>query len=331
MKPIQLFIKRLLIVSAAVSMHVHSEEPSSVIVGKGDWLFTRYEFATPADAPDTQATIQLLERINKLFERKGITLAMVIVPSKIRVNSEQLPDGTTVDAYTANKYDNAVKALRSAGVNVVNLNTTFLNSSNKSSDTSLFLHLDTHWSHTGAFLAAETIKSEVELNPVLNAAWKAIPEEKFNLNWSTNKVSVRTRDLVKLLPKGSPTYPAEQALQFKVSRVNASTVGLLSGIDTTLITIIGSSFSNKNTGFPDAVRFTLQRNILDISIPVDQGPWAGMDAYLRDDSFKLNNPKIIFWEMPERELRSPPNYKHRDSRYIIENNDWLSKITNYLR
>lgn len=327
MKQMKTLIQQLILVGTALTMPVQAAEESSVITGKGDWLFTRYEFATPTDTPDTQATIQMLEKASKMFERKGITLALVIVPSKIRVNSAQLPDGMMVDAYTAGKYDNAVKALRSAGVNVVNLDTSFQSSNHKTSDTSLFLHLDTHWSHTGAYLAAETIKAEVEKNPFLKAAWQAVPEEKYNLTWSSNKVPVRTRDLVKLLPKGSPTYPAELVLQFKVTRATEAKVGLLSGSDTTLITAIGSSYTNKNTGYPDALRYVLQRNLLDISIPVDQGPWVGMDNYLKDDSFKTNKPKLIIWEIPERELRSPPNYKYRDARYVIDNNEWLTRIT----
>jgi alginate O-acetyltransferase complex protein AlgJ len=106
---------------------------------------------------------------------------------------------------------------------------------------------------------------------------------------------------------------------------------LLSNTENTSITAIGSSYTNKNTGYPDALRYALQRNLLDISIPVDQGPWVGMEAYLRDDSFKTNPPKLIIWEIPERELRSPPNYKFRDARYVIENDEWLSRITNLLQ
>jgi alginate O-acetyltransferase complex protein AlgJ len=273
----------------------------------------------------------MLDKANKMFERKGVTLALVIVPSKSRVNAAQLPDSIKVDAYTDGKYANAVGALRAAGVNVVSLDDAFRNSPHKASDTPLFMRLDTHWSHTGAYLAAQTIKTEIEKSPALRSAWQAMPEEKYNLTWATNKIPVRTRDLVKLLPKGSPSYPAEQVLQFKVSRTTEAKVGLLNGADTTLITAIGSSYSNKNTGYPDALRFFLQRNLLDISIPVDQGPWVGMEAYLKDDSFKINKPKMIIWELPERELRSPPNYKFRDARYVIENNDWLARISALLQ
>ena len=46
------------------------------------------------------------------------------------------------------------------------------------------------------------------------------------------------------------------------------------------MTVIGSSFTNANTGYPDAVRYALQRDVLDISLPVDQGPWSGMVGYL---------------------------------------------------
>ena len=304
---------------------------SSVVIGKNDWLFTRYEFAVPEDAIDTQISIQLLSKINKLFAQSGIDLALVIVPSKIRIHADQLPEGKSIDAYTLGKYDSAVNALQEAGVSVVNLNQPFMASPNRNSDTPLCLRLDTHWSHTGALLAAETIKAEIEKSPAIKAALVTIPEEKYGLTWATNKKAVRTRDLVKLLPHGSPSYPPEQVLQFKVDRLSESKAGLLNGADTTLITVIGSSFSNKNTGYPDALRYTLQRNLLDISIPVDQGPWVGIEAYLRDESFKTNRPKLIIWEIPERELRSPPNYKHRDARYVTDNKEWLSRVSALLK
>ena len=120
-------------------------------------------------------------------------------------------------------------------------------------------------------------------------------------------------------------------MQFKAVKVRESQAGLLGSGDNVAITAIGSSFSNKNAGFPDALRYTLQRDLLDISIPVDQGPWVGMEAYLKDDAFKTRKPKLIIWEIPEREFRSPPNYKHRDARYIIDNNEWFERISSLLK
>jgi alginate O-acetyltransferase complex protein AlgJ len=308
-----------------------AQDGSTVVIGKNnDWLFTKYEFADQSDAGDTQATIALLDKTNKLLQSKGVALAVVIVPSKIRIHSEQLPGDKPLDSYTSSKYDNIVKNLSANGVNVVNLNSVFMSSPHRNSDTPLFLRLDTHWSHTGSMLAAETIKAAIDANPTLKAALAATPEEKFEGNWSKAKVNQRARDLVRLLPANAQSYPVEQAMQFKAVRVKESQAGLL-GDDKVGITVIGSSFSNKNTSYPDAIRFMLQREVLDISIPVDQGPWVGMDTYLKDEAFKTRKPKLIVWEIPEREFRSPPNYKFRDPRYQIENTAWLDRIAASLK
>jgi alginate O-acetyltransferase complex protein AlgJ len=321
------------VLSAGFGLPLAQAQGYQPIVGgpNGDWLFTPFEFASQSDAQDTQATIQLLEKSNALFARSGIALAVAIVPSKIRIHGEQLPATNPLDAYSAGKYDNIVKALTAAGVNVINLNQAFLASPHRQSDTPLFLRLDTHWSPSGAMLAAETIKAGIDATPSLKTALAATPEEKFSLAWAKGKSNTRSRDMVRLMPVGTPAYPPEQILNFKVSKTSANQTGLLGSGDNVGITAIGSSYTNKNTGYPDALRYTLQRELLDISLPVDQGPWYGMDAYLRDEAFKTKKPKLIIWEIPEREFRSPPNYKHRDARYVMDNNEWLSRITSLLK
>jgi alginate O-acetyltransferase complex protein AlgJ len=327
--------KNFLILASALCLTgvsgVGASEPSPVLVGKESWLFTPYEFAVQSDAQDTQASIKLFERANKLFEKKGIALALVIVPSKIRIHSSYLPDDRPLDSYTSEKYNNMSKALRAGGVNVVDLNAPFLSSSHRTSDTPLFLRMDTHWSPSGAFLAAETVKANIDGNPGLKAALASTKEEKHTIEWAAKKINTRARDLVRLLPQGAPSYPPEQTLPFKVSRVQASQANLLNGDDSVGITVIGSSYTNKNTGYPDGLRYTLQRDLLDISIPVDQGPWVGMENYLRDESFKKNKPKLIIWEVPEREMRSPPNNKFRDPRYVMENEEWYGKMVDLLK
>ncbi len=319
----------------------HAVELPSVITGKNEWLFTPLEFGKKSDSQDTLTSIQLFQKVNKLFERKGIALVLVIVPSKIRIHADQLPDNNLLDNYTADRYGNAFKLLQSDGLNVVNLNDIFLNSPHRTSDTPLFFRLDTHWSPAGAMLAAEAVKAAIVRSPVLNSAYAATNVEKYGVSWSTRKVNTSARDLVALLPPDGKQISPEQSLPFKVTRIKASQVGLFrvkpiqSGLlnagDNIGITVIGSSYSNKNTGYPDALRFTLQRDLLDISISVDQGAWVGMEGYLRNDAFKTNKPKLIIWEIPERELRSPPNSKSRDARYYSDNTEWYSRIVELLK
>ncbi|MGQ0709784.1 MAG: alginate O-acetyltransferase AlgX-related protein [Rhodoferax sp.] len=304
-----------------------------VLYGKdNEWLFTPYEFAQQADVADTNATIELFGKLNKLFEKQGIALALVIVPSKIRIHADQLPASKPLDAYTEGKYENAVKALKAAGVNVVNLNQPFLASPHRASDTPLFLRLDTHWSPSGAALAAETIKAAVESAPALKTAWAATPEVAYTFAWNAKKSTTRARDLVRYLPpEEQKQFRPEQVLPFKVARATASQVGLQGAGENVGILVIGSSYTNANTGYPDAIRYQLQRDLLDISIQVDKGPWVGMEEYLKDGAYKSSKPKLIIWEIPERELRSPPNAKFRDARYQSDNNEWLKRITDLLK
>lgn len=308
-------------------------QSAPVLIGKNsEWLFTPYEFAQQTDVGDTKATIDLFGKVNKLFEKQGIALALVIVPSKVRIHADQLPADKPLDAYTEGKYEAAYRELKSLGVNVVNLNQPFLASPHRTSDTPLFLRLDTHWSPSGAALAAETIKSTIEATPALKSAVAATPEVAYTIEWNKQKSATRARDLVRLLPAADQKpFRPEQILPFKVTRATASQAGLQGAGENVGILVIGSSYTNANTGYPDAIRYQLQRDLLDISIQVDKGPWVGMEEYLKDGAYKSSKPKLIIWEIPERELRSPPSAKFRDARYQSDNNEWLGRITNLLK
>ena len=305
----------------------YAADQTPLIIGTDSWLFTSYELANPGDAKDTDASLQLIAKMSQLFEQRGIALALVIVPSKVRIYADKLPSAALLDRYTADKYDTLVKRLSDSGVKVVNLNQAFLQSAKRDSDTPLFLRLDTHWSPSGALLAAETIRATIDSTPTLKGAWSKTTEEKYALSWAKQKTSHRARDLIKFLPKDASPYAPEQVLQFDVSRQQTSKADLLSEGDDVKIVAIGSSYSDKNTGYPAALRYTLQRNILDISIPVLQGPWVGMESYLRDDAFTTQRPDLVIWEIPEREMRSPPDYKFREARYLVGNEEWLARVT----
>jgi alginate O-acetyltransferase complex protein AlgJ len=301
------------------------------MVGKNDFLFYRYEMAQTSDASDTQASLHLLEKMNRQLAQNGVTLALVLVPSKVRIYFDYLPSGVKLDSWTDGKYDAALQFLRAQNVAAVDLNRAFLKSPLRLSDTPLFLRLDTHWSPAGAMVAAQTIRAEIEQNAVLKRAWQATPEVAHDLTWATTKVNKRERDLVKQLPKGAPEFAIEQVLPFKVTRRQASQSGLLQEGDSVGVTAIGSSYTDVATLYPDALRYALQRDLLDISIPVLRGPWVGMAAYLQDAAFQRSRPQLLIWEIPERELRSPPNYRFREERYISDNQEWLLRASAWVQ
>jgi alginate O-acetyltransferase complex protein AlgJ len=117
---------------------------------------------------------------------------------------------------------------------------------------------------------------------------------------------------------------------FAVQRDSPAEASLLGDSGSPAITLMGSSYSGNWTLFPDALRYTLQRDVLAVSVPANQGSWVGMESYLRDDAFQTRPPKLIVWELPERDMRAPPNFKYREARYVMDNTEWLLRAAAWI-
>lgn len=309
----------------------HAAESANAFVGKNEWLFYNYEILEVTNADTTNVSLDLIQRFNKVLSANGVNLVIGMVPVKMRIYSDQLPDDVKVNNFTAGNYDRIVKALQAARVNTVDINTAFANSPKRNSDTPLFFKLDTHWTPTGAMLAAETIKAAIDATPSLKGALDVTPPEAFKLAVANRKRPSKARDLIEQLPKNALTFTPEMVAQVNVSRVQPPKEDLLGNRAPNGLTLVGSSYSMDWTGFADALRFSLQRDILSVAVAADQGSWVGMESYLRDDSFQTKAPKILIWELPERDMRAPPDYKFRDPRYLTNSTEWLMRTSAWVQ
>lgn len=305
---------------------VHSAE-SPGIIGKNDWLFYRYELSDSSATKQTAESIALIGRLNKVLAANDISMAVTMVPLKMRIYAEHLPDSIKLNDYVVGNYDSMRKLLEAAGVTVIDLNTPFLSSPKRNSDTPLFFRHDTHWSLAGATLAAESIKAGIEANSTLKKALDETPEEVFSINVGKRKRPSKAGDLIEQLPPNSGTFEPELFAPINVVRSKAPKEDLLGNSAPIGIVVVGSSYSHDWTGFVDGLRYVLQRDIFSVSVGADQGSWVGLESYLRDDVFQAKAPKLLIWEMPERDMRAPPDYSFRDPRYLINNTEWLMRAS----
>lgn len=297
------------------------------IVGKGDWLFVRHELVLESLDQQAQASFRLIGKLNRMLERRGVALALTIVPSKIETYAEHLPDDFKISAYMKGFNDSAQKSLRTNGVAVIGMKERLREAALKDLDNPLFFRLDTHWTPTGALVAAKTVQAGIAENAILKKALDAVPVAEYKLTW-VNKIFRQTniRDITNFLPTGTPAYPPEENRRFVVTRVKPADTSLLGAAPTDEVALIGSSFSGDWTSFPDAMRFALQRPVLNFSINADAGPWAVVRGYLADDAFQAGKPKLIIWELPERTIGLGPNYQFRLPRYKMSSADWLLQV-----
>ena len=302
---------------------VHGEETVG-IVGKNEWLFIKYELLRSTDAAQLANSIEVIGRFNRVLKANGVSLAMTMVPLKMRIYSEYLPDSVKLTDYMAGNYEQIGKALQAAGVTLIDLNTPFMSSPKRNSDTPLFFRLDSHWNLTGAMLGAETIKASIDANKVLKGAIDATPEVVYKMSVGKRKLPSKGRNLIPVLPRNSGPFAPEQFTPVSVTRVPALSED---SHPATGITVAGSSSSKEWTGFVDALRYVLQRDILNVSVVGDIGPWVGMESYLRSDAFQANAPKLLIWEWGEATMHAPPDYQYQDPRYVSNNTEWLLRAS----
>jgi alginate O-acetyltransferase complex protein AlgJ len=303
-------------------------EETEGIVGKNEWLFNKYEVLRSTDAAGTAQSIELIGRFNRVLKANGVSLAVTMVPLKMRIYSEYLPDSVNLSDFMATNYEQIGKALQAGGVTFIDLNTPFLSSPKRKSDTPLFFRLDSHWSFTGSMLGAQTIKAGIDANKVLKGALDATPEVVYRMSDGKRKLPSKARNLLAVLPRNSGPFAPEQFTPVSVTRAQAMSEDSRLSIG---VTAAGSSSSKEWTGFVDALRYVLQRDIENVSVTGDIGPWVGMESYLRSDAFQANSPKLLIWEWAEATMRAPPDYQFQAARYVSNNTEWLLRASAWVQ
>lgn len=322
---VKLGLSALLLVGATSASSAGAPD-DYVIRGKNDWLFVRHEILHETLDPAARVSLGLIERLNRVLARNGVALLVAVVPSKIETHAEQLPDDFKVSRYMQGFYDSMLSTLRSAGVAAVDLKKPLRNAALQNADSPVYFRLDTHWAPSGAMAAAQAIQEGILQSPSLKRTLESTPSVKYKLEWASKKQRTRFRDITTYLPPGSPSYPPDEVFRFQVSKDNVARVSLLGDAVSGDIALAGSSFSGDSTGFADALRYTLQRDIVNFSINADVGPWVVMRAYLLSDAFQIKPPKLVIWEIPERVIALGPNYQFRPERYRIDDSDWLLQV-----
>lgn len=297
-----------------------------VLRGKNDWLFVRHEIIREELDKGAQISFGLIEKLNRVLVRNQIALLVVVIPSKIETYAEQLPDDFKVSRYMKGFNDSLQTVLRAGGVPVIDLKKPLRNAALQNPDLPVFFRLDTHWTPAGALVGAQAIQAGILASPSLKKAFDDTPSAQYKLAWTSKKQRTKFRDITTYLPVGAPSYPPDEVLRFHVSKEHAAPVSLLGELAGGDIGLVGSSFSGDSTGFADALRYALQRDIVNFAVNADAGPWVVMRSYLRDDVFQTRPPKLVIWEIPERVIGLNPSYPFRPERYKVDDSDWLLQV-----
>ncbi|MNO25831.1 Alginate biosynthesis protein AlgX precursor [compost metagenome] len=263
------------------------------------WLFLIDELRPQPQAEhNAQAKAQAVIDLHRQLAQRGIQLLVAIVPDKSRVAGTALCR-LNRPASLASRIDHWRGQLQAAQVPVLDLSERLMPLGERA-----FLRTDSHWSEVGAQAAAEHVAqgvAELRIAPS--------PQQAFELTQAP--VAPRPGDLVRVA--GIDGLPL--ALQPPIDQVAASHVqaqrqpagdddldDLFGDSHLPSVALIGTSFS-RNSGFVGYLQRALGAPIGNFA--KDGGEFSGAaKAYLGSPAFQQTPPKLLIWEIPERDIQT---------------------------
>lgn len=265
------------------------------------WLFLTDELrinrnAQANERSKAQAVIDLKQRLDK----QGIELWVVVVPDKSRIAANQLC-GLYRPGQLQGRVAHWSGMLQAAAVNTLDLTPTL-----QPLGDAAFLRTDTHWSETGASAAANAVARRLK-----ESGFTATPSRTFETRVAS--LAPRPGDLVRLagldwLPVSLQPPPQSVAETTIRERAEAASVGgeslddLFGDSNLPNVALIGTSFS-RNSAFVDFLQRALGAPIGNFA--KDGGEFSGAtNAYFASPAFTQTPPKVLIWEIPERDLQT---------------------------
>lgn len=268
-----------------------------VRLGRDEWLFSVEEIKYEAQSDAWMGQrLDTVARVAALLEGKGIHLLVALLPDKARIHESQWPGGAYPNWY-AQRYEEALHVLRTAGVQTVDIRSVLAPEAQRRS---LFYNSDTHWNQAGAALAAQAVARRVkEIVPDM-------PQVRFMTEVSPI-AETRVGDLLRLIGLGkAPDWlrpnPDVERAETTVRVDEKTPTGLMDDVSVPVV-LVGTSYSRR-ANFHGALQQHLSAEVLNLS--KDGGGFAtAMHGFLTGEELIHSPPQLVIWEIPERVLSQP--------------------------
>ena len=264
----------------ALQLAVFGQAHSEVYVA-GDWLFTQEEFRAPAEPNDFAAE---LSAARAALAAHDIELIPILVPDKARMLAEHLPRARDADLET--RYDSLLSIMQEEGFPAADLRPAL------AAQPQTYLRTDTHWSPTGARIAAEALRDFVRAGDQVFETTEA-PGSAFDA------------DLLGLIDTGVLQAQLGPKTETLALAQTTNTGADLFGDSAITMVLVGTSFSARpEFNFAGALAQATGHEVLNLA-EQGQGPFAPMRAALESGAIVEQAPLYVVWEIPERYVTPP--------------------------
>lgn len=275
----------------ALRYRLLNEARGGGMAGRDHWLFSQEELRElPTKAGGPTWASREISQISRQLAESGSRLILLPIPAKLDIYSAQA-NRPKASARLEKLHADFLRALKSTAIDAIDIRPDL---NQAAGSTPVFFRTDTHWTPAGAMAAAQSIARSNLIDPGFQ---RFVPRYTLTKELQGDLVTFVTHAAFAQLAG----LPSEHVTPFLAVTQNSDLSDLLAPatIDTVLV---GTSFSaNPNWSFAEALKLTLNRDILNVSAQ-GVGPVQPMHDYLRSPAYRDTPPKTVLWEFPIRYL-----------------------------
>lgn len=300
---------------AALDFKLFNEGRPGVVLGRDQWLYSDEEFNPIVNEElNLQGNYALVEGVRQTLKAKGVKLVMAIVPAKVRLYPEHLGDVQPASIH-ANLYQDFHARVAADKILAPDLLGPLQQAKQRGEQ--VFLRTDTHWTPSGAEIAARQLaKAIAEKAPLSGQPQRFVTEAEQTVE---HKGDLRL--FLPLDPLFENLMPAQEPLQKRVTRAaddQPAADDALFADNQVPVALIGTSYSaNPNWNFVGALKQALHSDVVNYAED-GHGPILPMLSYLKSDAFKNDPPQVLIWEFPERYLPVNNEIGDADPQWVAE-------------
>ena len=263
------------------------------------WLFLRDELNVYADGDSHLATrAATVAAVQRSLASHGIALLVVVVPDKSRIEPQRLCS-LYRPASLSGRLTNWTSRLSAEGVQVLDLGSAL-----HTVPGDAFFRTDTHWTQDGAGAAAQAVTQRIR------ALGVPLDSSKPGYRVVNKPPARRPGDLVRLAglddlpPSWQPTPEIVASRDYiPQAQAAASADDLFGDADLPNIAVIGTSYSTTSDFVPQ-LALALGTGVGNFAR--EGGKFGGSArAYFASPAYAQTPPKLVVWELDERDLQAP--------------------------
>ncbi|AVS88684.1 twin-arginine translocation pathway signal [Paracidovorax avenae] len=301
----------------ALPVAAQQQTATLAVTGKDNYLFAGWGNAATPDWAGIDATVARVADVRRRLAAKGILLVAPVLPDKMVIYEDKLPDGMALAPEMRTRYARIVEKMRAADIPTFDDEAPLR--ALRAAGQPVYYRTDQHWAQPAADATAQAtadlIRSLVPKlagDPGTGLPLGSLSNERRYGDLADRFLSPEQRKAV-----GRETFTVRRAVEAD---------SLLADIPAP-VHVTGNSMVQPYFGFAQKLSNLLDRRVSVNWKPGDVGFWSVLMEYLESEGFRKQPPQVLVWQLFEPNFHLGPDARGLwDGPALISDADWNRRL-----